>query len=207
MSVPLPPLPAFRLPINLRDLLVWASLTVTSQEPPGNCPCWAAGCKMCQILMAIDEFTSHTTGQVFKIHFAASCKPSNIIYLTICRRCGQQYVGETGQLLHCRINGHRYNITHRNKEESHVALHFNVEGHTLADMTVAAIDIMHSHDSCLLKIWESRCIRTMGTSYPLGTNIRVDSLWNLLEDHHWKHRGSAVPLIEQGSKRNILSHK
>ena len=42
----------------------------------------------------------------FKMKFAASCKSSNIVYLINCRRCGQQYVGETGQLLHRRINDH-----------------------------------------------------------------------------------------------------
>ena len=112
-------------PRNLRYLLVRASLTAINQQPPGNHPCGAAGCKTCPILMATGEFTSHTTGQAFKINFAASCKPSSIIYLITSRRCGQQYVGETGQPLHLRINGHRYNITHRKAEESSVAEHFN----------------------------------------------------------------------------------
>ena len=169
-------LKAFRRPRNLRDLLVRAPLTVTSQKPPGNRPCGAAGCKTCPILTATDEFTSHTTGRVFKINFAASCKSSNIIYLITCRRCGQQYVGETGQPLHLRINGHRFNITHGKTEESPVAEHFYGEGHTLADMTVMAIDKIYSHDSCLCKIQESRWIRTLGTSYPSGMNLRMDSL-------------------------------
>ena len=69
-------------------------------------------------------------------------------------------------------------------EEFPVALRFNGEGHTLADMTVVVIDKIYSHDSCLCKIWESRWIRTLGTSYPLGMNLRVDSLRNLLDDHH-----------------------
>ena len=36
------------------------------------------------------------------------------ILLIMCRRCGQQYVGETGQSLHFRINSHRHNIMHKN---------------------------------------------------------------------------------------------
>ena len=77
---------------------------------------------------------------------------------------------DNGQLRHHRINGHRY-ITHRNIEESPVVLHFNSEGHTLADMTVVVI-----HNSCLCKTQESRWISTLGTSYPSGTNLWVDSL-------------------------------
>ena len=130
-----------------------------------------------------DEFTSHKTGQVFKMKFAASCKSSDIVYLISCRRCGQQYVGETEQQLHCRINSHRYDIRHRRTEESPVAEHFNGAGHTLADLTVVAIDQLHSHDACLRKIRESRWIRTLGTSYPFGMNLRVDSLWNLRDDY------------------------
>ena len=172
----LPPLIAFRRPKNLRDFLVRATLTAKTHESPGNRPCEAARCKTCPILMTTDEFTSHKTGQVFKMKFAASCKSSDIVYLISCRRCGQQYVGETEQQLHCRINSHRYDIRHRRTEESPVAEHFNGAGHTLADLTVVAIDQLHSHDACLRKIRESRWIRTLGTSYPFGMNLRVDSL-------------------------------
>ena len=131
--------------------MVRATLNATHYETPGNRPCRAAGCKTCPILMATDEFTSHMTGQKFKMKFAASYKSSNIIYLITCRRCGQQYVGETGQLLHRRINGHRYNIAHRRTEDSPVAEHFTGDGHTQADMGVTVIDQLYSRDPCLCK--------------------------------------------------------
>ena len=35
---------------------------------------------------------------------------------------------------------------HMRTEESPVVEHFNGDGHTLADMTVVAIDQIHSHD-------------------------------------------------------------
>ena len=126
--------------------------------------------------MTIDEFTSHKTGQVLKMKFAAFCRSSNIVYLITCRRCGQQYVGETGQPLHCRINSHRFDIRQRRTEESPVAEHFNGTGHTLADLTVVVIDQLYSHNACLRKIPVSRWIRTQGTSHPFGMNLRVDSL-------------------------------
>ena len=44
----------------------------------------------------------------------------------------------------------------------------------------------------------------MGTLYPPGMNLRVDSLWNFLDDHCWQPRGSVVPLLEQGSERNTI---
>ena len=62
-----------------------------------------------------------------------------------------------------------------NTEESSVVVHFNGEEHTLVDMTIIAIDKVYSHDSCLRNIRESRWIRTLGTSYPSGMNLSVDS--------------------------------
>ena len=200
----LPLLIAFHSLRNLRDLLVRATQTAKTYESPGNCPCGAARCKTCPILMATDEFTSHKTGQVFKIKFAASCKSSNIVYLITCRRCGQKYVGETGQPLHDRINIHCFDITQRRTEESPVAEHFNSEGHTPADMTVVAIDQIYSHNSCLRKIQESRCIRILGTSHPFRMNLMVDSLWNLLDDYLWTP-WNFTSLLKRGYREQQLT--
>ena len=126
--------------------------------------------------MVTDEFSSHTTGEVLKVKFRASCKSSNVIYLITCMRCGLQYVGETGQPLHLRVNGHRHNITHRNIDKSPVAEHFNSGAHMVSDMAVMATDFVCSHDECLRKIRESRWFRTLGTLSPLGMNLRVNGL-------------------------------
>ena len=79
--------------------------------------------------------------------------------------CGEQYVGETGQLLHRRINGHHYNIVHRRTEDTPVAEHFTDDRHTQADMAVTVINQLYSCDPCLCKILESRWIRTLGTAH------------------------------------------
>ena len=126
--------------------------------------------------MTSDEFSSHTTGKSFKVKIRASCKSSNVIYLITCRRCGQQYVGETGQPFHLRVNGHQYDITHKRTDKSPVSSHFNRGQHTLADMLVMVIERARSQDPCLRCIRESRWIRTLGTSFPLGMNLRDDSL-------------------------------
>ena len=180
-----PPNIAFWRPKNLRDLLVLASLTSTSHEEPSTRPCTVARCKSCPILSAMDVFSSQTTGEQFKVKTRASCKSSTVIYLITCRRCGQQYVGKMGQPLHCRINGHHFDITHRRTEDSPVAAHFKTDAHSQVHMTVMVNDQVRSHDPCLRKIWESRWIRTLETLSPSGMNLRVDSPWSLcvpLED-------------------------
>ena len=57
-----------------------------------------------------------------------------------------------------------------------MAEHFKGAGHTLADLTVVAIDQLYSHEACLVKIRENRWIRTLETAHPFGMNIRMDSL-------------------------------
>ena len=126
--------------------------------------------------MATDEFSSHTTGEVVKVKFHVSCKSSNIIYLSTCRRCDLQYVGETGQPLHMRINGHLYDIAHLRTEDSPVAEHFNSGTYEESDMAVMTIEFARSSDACLRKIKESSWIKTLGTAFPLGMNLRVDGL-------------------------------
>ena len=124
--IPVSLISSFPLPEELRDFLVWASLTTTSQDRP----CRAVGCKMRPMLTATDEFTCHTTSRVFKMKLIAPSKSSNIVYLIICRRCGQQYVGKAGQPLHRRFNNHCFKNAHRRTEEFSVAELFNGNGHT-----------------------------------------------------------------------------
>lgn len=55
------------------------------------------------------EFTRHSTGKQHQMKSAASCKTMNAIYLIQRKTWGPvQYVGETGQALHCRMNNHQY---------------------------------------------------------------------------------------------------
>ena len=164
----LPPLIAFRHPRNLKDFLVRVALTSTPREPPGNYPCGVPRSKTCPILVASDEFSSHATGKSYKVKTRASCKSSNVIYLITCRRCGQQYAGETSQPFHLRVNGHKYDIAHRRTDKSPVSKYFNSGTHTLVDMSVMVIKCACSQDPCLRRIRESKWIMTLGTSFPQG---------------------------------------
>ena len=114
----LPLIIAFRRPKNFKDLLVHATLTLRANEIPVSFPCGANRCKTCPILRTTNVFVSKTTDERFTIKIHASCKTSNIVYLIECKRCGLQYVGESRQPLHRRMNGHRFDITH-GRTESH----------------------------------------------------------------------------------------
>ena len=171
-----PPMIAFRRPKNLKDLLVHASLTSYANETPGNFLCGTIRCKTCPILKTTNVICSKVTGERFNIKLHATCKTSNIVYLIECRRCGHQYVGESGQPLHMRMNGHRYDISHRKTKESPVAAHFTSTGHSESDLSVCVIDRLWTDDVIRRKNRESRWIRTLGTLWPSGMNLRSDAL-------------------------------
>ena len=173
-----PTINCFPSPKKLKDFLVQATLTSTPSELPGNYPCGACTCKTCPILKVTDKFSSHTTGQVYKVKFRASCKSSNFVYLITFRRCGLQYVSETGQPLHARVNGHQFDITQWRTYISPVAKHFNSGAHLESDMKVMVVElhVSTSCDPCLQKVKEGRWIRTLEISSPLWMNLPVDSL-------------------------------
>ena len=170
----LPPIIAFRRPKNLKDLLVPVTLTSRVHEihVPRNSPCGTSRCKTCPILKTRNEFTSKATDERFTIKIHAVCKTSNIVYLIECRKCGPQYVGESGQVLRKRMNNHRFDVTHGRTEASPVAAYFRSAGHSEADLSVCVIDRLGKEDVIRRKNQGSRWIRTLGTLWPRGMNLR-----------------------------------
>ena len=91
----------------------------------------------------------------------------NVVYMIQCRKFGQQYVGETGQALHFRLNNHRADIIHKKKEEKPVAAPYNNQGHSVEDRTVMVIEKLWKDDPVLRKIRENKWMRTQDTSHPI----------------------------------------
>ena len=138
-AIPSPPIIAFRRPKSQRDLLVRVELKTSEHSPPGNHRYGSSRCKTCPILRTIAEFTSHSSGQQYQLKTTASCKTMNVVYMMQCKKCGQQYVGDTGQALHCRMNNHRADIIHKKIEDKPVAAHFSTKRHSVEDMEVMVI--------------------------------------------------------------------
>ena len=151
-------------------MLVRAELSEAAPPTqPGNIPCNNRRYP-CNILIQSDSFTSPCTGSTHKIRFEFKCTTRNLVYLIQCRRCGLQYVGETGNPLHTRMNGHRSDIR-TGKIEKPVAAHFTQLDHSLEDLQVMGIQKIYREDPTLRKLRESYWISTLGTMAPTGMNI------------------------------------
>ena len=90
-------------------------------------------CKCCHEMVTCSKFKSKTTGRHYNIRPEITCKIRNLVYLISCKRCGLQYVGETENALHIRMNGHRSDIRTK-KTENPVAAHFCQPAHSVKIM-------------------------------------------------------------------------
>ena len=169
-AVPHPPLVSYRRPRNLNDLLVRALLKSPQQLHKGTHQCNRPRCKTCMHIRTETKFGSTVTGETFLAKVTATCKTANVIYLMECRKCKKQYVGETENPLHLRINGHRSDF-HRKLPDKPVAVHFNSPGHSFEDMTVMVIERMQLSDSAKRKLRESYWIHTLRSLSPHGLNL------------------------------------
>ena len=81
-------------------------------------------CQSCKI--AITESTYRTlNGTLLKRNFNFSCKTKDLIYLVICNNCKKEYVGETGDEVHMRMNTHRNQMIIEIYRKLKVSKHIN----------------------------------------------------------------------------------
>ena len=122
-----PPLLSFRRPRNLRDILVYGTQKNTSAQdaPIGTHKCLHSRCRTCPIVNNITQI--QTNSGLKHIRDSFTCDTSSLVYVITCSKCNSVCVGETGQKLRERMNGHRADI--KNKNNTPVGLHFNAKGH------------------------------------------------------------------------------
>ena len=136
----------------------------------GNIPCGRRRCKCCYEIMTTSSFRSHNTGRRYNIRSNITCKSRNLVYLISCKRCGLQYVGETENLLHIRMNGHRSDIRTKRLEKP-VAAHFSQPDHSAVDLEVRGIEKIHRDNMQWRKQRESYWIFELKTLIPCGLNL------------------------------------
>ena len=143
--------------------------------------CSSIPCALCPNLTTGSSSSSSFTGRKYQVVCDShmSCDSRHVVYLISCRQCGFQYVGETSQLLSCRINQHRACIRRPNpttlKSE-----HFASTGHSLEDLQIKLIEQLtpepnESQSSIDLRRRnrEEFWIRELGTLNPYGLNDKI----------------------------------
>ena len=119
------------------------------------------------------SFQSTITNERFRACVDATCKTRNVIYLMECARRQKQYVGETENPLHLRMNGHRPGYYWKLPDKP-MLVHFNTSGHTFEDLTVMVIQQLGSAPTKWRKLRESFWIHTLRSVAPQGLNFETD---------------------------------
>lgn len=141
-----------------------------SRHRPGITSCGGPGCKTCPILFSSEIITSHSNGSSHQIRTPSTCKSSNVIYVIQCRKCGLQYVGETGQSLNQRMNSHRSDIK-KVAEDKPISQHYNLPNHSANDLSVTVVEKIFKDDTWLRRLRETFWIKHLDTLRPGGLNL------------------------------------
>jgi hypothetical protein len=127
-----------------------------------------------------NPITSHVKHQTLnkKIRTKAKtdtdCRTKNVIYCLSCPGCELKYVGETGQEIRKRLNGHRSNIIGKGKDRTILIKHLR-EAHGQPILPKVCILETLEPDTKPVdrKIRESEWIRLLGTAHPWGLNEQI----------------------------------
>ena len=172
------------------------SSTQDSYNPNEVHRCSSSRCALCPKLKTGSTFRSSLTGREYQVvcNSHMSCDSRHVVYLISCKKCGFQYVGETSQLLRCRINQHRACIR-RTNPTTLIAKHFASEGHSLEDLEIMPIENVsprpqesQSNVDQRRRMREEFWIRELGTLDPYGLNDKIQS-WGSLSQ---KSQGSLI---------------
>ena len=93
----------------------------------GSYKCEHARCMTCATIVNLTRIELKSESRPIHGHF--TCETRALVYLITCSSCNAVYVGETGQKLRERLNGHRADI--RNGNDTPVGVHFGQPGHEL----------------------------------------------------------------------------
>ena len=103
-----------------------------------------------------------------------------ISYMIQCSRCKVQYIGETKRQLSDRFGEHRRAIekaiTHRHIDQpTAVSDHFTLPGHSINDIELIPLELIHSNRESIRKAREAFLISKGKTLEPHGINRRDET--------------------------------
>ena len=140
---PQPPLIAYKRPSNLSDRLIRAKLPPPPPTRPkrvkaGMFKC-NAPCSICPYVKVQKQVKAKHSKAVVHLSKHFDCNTKNIVYIIECKKCGDQYIGQTLNSLRGRFLDH---LGYARREELHKSTdnHFNLPGHKMSDMQITVLE-------------------------------------------------------------------
>ena len=107
---PVPPLVAYKRPPNIKEKLIRAKVPkINSYKPRRNLPGMkkCLNCSVCPFVSVGKTVKSTANNTKIDINTSVSCTISNVVYLIGCKKCTQQYIGETERTVKERFLEHK----------------------------------------------------------------------------------------------------
>ena len=164
---PVPPLVAYKRPPNIKDKLIRSKVPPQNNARAKRRIPGMRRCNRCGICPYVQEGkTVKATSNNYKtdINCSVDCSTTNIIYLLGCKKCPQQYIGETERALKDRFAEHRGYVNTNNQTKT-TGAHFNSKGHSVSDMLITVIEKVHNKDPQFRKQREKLYIQKFNTRY------------------------------------------
>ena len=162
-----PPLIAYKRAQNIKDKIIRAKVPpLAPLRPkrvlPGMSRC--KGCPICPFIKQGKRVRAVATTYTAEILQEVNCKSKNVIYCIDCKKCKNQYIGETDRSLQDRFSEHRGYVTRKILTKS-TGEHFNTPGHKMADMQVTILEQIYNTDPQFRKAREKMWIERFNTKY------------------------------------------
>ena len=187
MAFPEPPMAAFRKLRNIKSILGTKLDFETGKMRSKKCES-TMGCKCCNHIQEESNFLIN--GRPHTTKFGGGCGSKNLIYAMECIKCSKWYIGETGDTLRGRLNGHR-SLTKKvlgggtldeNSNDCGAPLHFGQKDHCFEkDMKIYILEQGKWGDMKERRIKESYYIAKYQTLAPHGMNKHAGPLSDLYE--------------------------
>ena len=172
---PNPPLTAYKRQPNLRSIIIRAAVAKSNRYPTRNQrgmnKCNRQNCTSCAYILEAKGVKIN--GVSWKINKKLNCNNYNIVYGIICKKdkCKEVYIGETKRQLKFCLSDHRGYIVNKNTNTA-TGHHFNLPGHSLADLSVIVIEQVKKNYTLYRKEREEFHIRRFNTLYK-GMNKKI----------------------------------
>ena len=140
-----------RQPPNLKKLLPRAEYGEVSS---GTFNCSDKRCECCNFLLINDHYTFKNVQITFKLKNRFTCDRFNLIYVIICDKCKEEYIGETEEgktKLRDRVRVYRQHIRQPHYKQLKVEGHLRVCGFRIFPLLQ-----MRSQDTNLRRSYETR---------------------------------------------------
>ena len=123
------------------------------------------------VKVEVEKYLSLQTGKIIKakhskevvqISKSFDCQTTNLVYIIDCKKCGEQYIGQTKNTLEKRFKQHLGYVANNTQATGQ---HFNLPTHNSSHMTISVLEKVHQKTRHHREQRESHWIEKFNTKY------------------------------------------